>query len=71
MGGPAILNELASAGVSSDAPCLIQLSMSAISCEVGEKDVVLTAPILDPWLQESFQRRFSKAFGKRLRFLTP
>jgi exopolyphosphatase/guanosine-5'-triphosphate,3'-diphosphate pyrophosphatase len=44
---------------------------SAISCEVREKVVVLTAPILDPWLQESLQRRFSKAFGKRLRFLTP
>jgi hypothetical protein len=42
--------------------------VSTISCEVRGKNVVLTAPILDPWLQESLQRRFSKAFGKRLRF---
>jgi exopolyphosphatase / guanosine-5'-triphosphate,3'-diphosphate pyrophosphatase len=40
----------------------------SISCEVGEKDVVLTAPIVDPWRQEYLQRRFSKSFGKRLRF---
>ena len=41
---------------------------NSVSCEVDGKDVVLTAPVLDPWRQEYLERRFSKSFGKRLRF---
>jgi exopolyphosphatase/guanosine-5'-triphosphate,3'-diphosphate pyrophosphatase len=40
----------------------------SISCEVNGKNVTLTAPLLDPWRQERLQRRFSRAFRKRLRF---
>jgi exopolyphosphatase / guanosine-5'-triphosphate,3'-diphosphate pyrophosphatase len=41
---------------------------NSVSCRVDGKDVVLTAPVLDPWRQEYLERRFSKSFGKRLRF---
>jgi len=41
---------------------------NSVSCEVQGKDVVLVAPVLDPWRQEYLQRRFVRAFGKRLRF---
>jgi exopolyphosphatase/guanosine-5'-triphosphate,3'-diphosphate pyrophosphatase len=40
----------------------------AIGCDVNGKNVVLRAPIRDPWRQERLQRRFSNAFRKRLRF---
>lgn len=40
----------------------------SITCEVNGKNVLLSAPVLDPWRQERLQRRFAHAFGKRLRF---
>jgi exopolyphosphatase/guanosine-5'-triphosphate,3'-diphosphate pyrophosphatase len=40
----------------------------SISCEISGRNVILTAPVLDPWCQERLQRRFAHAFGKRLRF---
>ncbi len=40
----------------------------SVSCEVNGKNVILTAPLLDPWRQERLQRRFSRSFRKRLRF---
>ena len=40
----------------------------SITCEVNGKNVVLAAPVLDPWRQERLQQRFAHAFGKRLRF---
>jgi exopolyphosphatase/guanosine-5'-triphosphate,3'-diphosphate pyrophosphatase len=40
----------------------------SISCEVNGRNVLLTAPVRDPWRQERLQRRFSSVFGKRLRF---
>jgi len=41
---------------------------NSVSCEVRGKDVLLVAPVLDPWRREHLQRRFFQAFGKRLRF---
>jgi exopolyphosphatase/guanosine-5'-triphosphate,3'-diphosphate pyrophosphatase len=40
----------------------------SVSCEVNGKNVLLTAPVLDPWRQERLQRRFAGTFRKRLRF---
>jgi exopolyphosphatase / guanosine-5'-triphosphate,3'-diphosphate pyrophosphatase len=40
----------------------------SISCEVNGKNVLLTAPVLDPWRQERLQRRFAGVFRKRLHF---
>ena len=41
----------------------------SVRCEVEGKNVVLSAPVLDPWRRERLQGRFSNAFGKRLRFV--
>jgi exopolyphosphatase/guanosine-5'-triphosphate,3'-diphosphate pyrophosphatase len=41
----------------------------SISCEVNGKNVLLSAPVLDPWRRERLQKRFARVFGKRLRFV--
>jgi exopolyphosphatase / guanosine-5'-triphosphate,3'-diphosphate pyrophosphatase len=43
----------------------------AVEVDVGDRTVMLAAPLFDPWLQEYLGGRFSKVFRRRLRFRDP